>query len=294
MTVRLRGEIFFEDGFPIFLNRETEGFRTAMHRHDFFELSLVAEGRGRHYIGDTQLETTKGDLFVIPIGTRHVFRPDSASDADRLVVHNLVFDAAGLPELLRWLPEDAGIAKLLKSRAEAPERWLALKDEDRLFENIFMQAYLEYTERRTGYRPMIAALLLQVLQWIDRTTREKRSAVPVGFESPAPSQMRDAIDEALRFIDRNYSDKLTLKELADRAYMSVNHFQHHFKRRTGQTFNRYVQDVRIRNCCQLLRTTDKSVIQTAQEVGYSDMKHFHSLFRKMTGHSPRAFRLARV
>jgi len=74
--------------------------------------------------------------------------------------------------------------------------------------------------------------------------------------------------------------------------MSAGHFQSQFKKLTGQTFNHYLQNVRIQKCCQLLRTTDKSVQQTANEVGYSDMKFFHSLFRKITGNSPQRYRRA--
>ncbi|OXS55849.1 hypothetical protein B1A99_21725 [Cohnella sp. CIP 111063] len=54
--------------------------------------------------------------------------------------------------------------------------------------------------------------------------------------------------------------------------------------------NHYVQNVRIAKCCRILATTDKSVQQTANEVGYSDMKFFHSLFRKITGSSPQQYR----
>lgn len=294
MTLVLKGERFFRQGFDIFLNRETENFDTAMHGHDFVELSLVAEGRGCHYVEDKTACVRKGDLFVLPVGTKHVFRPASPDQAEPLVVLNCIFDVRILDRLRLWVPEQSELDLALSDpdaeKEASSTRWLHFFDRHGQFDALFSQAYREYSEESAGYRGMVTALLLQMLQLVQRGLLEKTLA-----ESDERQPLADAgVEEALRFIERHYSDKITLKELADRAYMSVGHFQNQFKKATGQTLNHYVQNVRIAKCCRILATTDKSVQQTANEVGYSDMKFFHSLFRKITGSSPQQYRRLRA
>lgn len=64
-----------------------------------------------------------------------------------------------------------------------------------------------------------------------------------------------------------------------------------FKQDTGKTFSAYLQDVRIDNVCRLLANTDLPVEAVANQVGYTDMKHFHRLFRERMGMTPRADRM---
>lgn len=284
MALLLRGESFFEPDFPVFLNREPESFATGLHTHDFIELAFVTEGRGFHYVDGECLAVQKGDLFLLPIGTAHVFRPSSSDPANPLVVMNCIFDPSVSGTLRSWIPEDSELQHFLTGEPAGRLNWYRCSDEGDRFRTLFNQALLEYTERSSGYRKMVTAALLQMLLQLHRA--QTRAPQPAVSFSP------DIVEEALLFIEKHYSDKITLKAFADRAYVSVGHFQNQFKKATGQTFNHYLQNVRIEKCCKLLKTTDKTVQETANEVGYSDMKFFHSLFRKITGSSPQRYRRA--
>jgi AraC-like DNA-binding protein len=286
MTVLLKGSRFFNKGFPIFINREIEAFITSEHHHDFIELSLIAEGKGYHYIDNQMLEVQKGELFLIPIGTPHVFRPSSPDKSSPLVVYNCIFDLTALDRLKDWIPDNSELHHFFYSPQQLERRWFSYSDKREQFLSLLHQAYTEFSERHTGYQTMVTAILLQILQLIHRVQSEPK----ILDESSSPCIVK--MEDALYFIEQHYSDKITLKSIADLSYMSVGHFQNQFKKATGVTFNHYVQNVRIQKCCQLLKTTDKSVQQSANEVGYSDMKFFHSLFRKITGNSPQQYRRA--
>lgn len=286
MTLLLQGSRYFNTDFPIYLNRETEAFVTSMHRHDFIELCLVVEGKGYHYINDQLLEVQKGDLFLIPIGTSHVFRPSTTDPTCPLVVINCIFDIATLDRLKGWIPLNSNLYHYLYSPNNLSRPWYSYSDKRDQFFSLFNQAYLEYSERPSGFHTMVTAIILQILQLIHRVETE-----PAQQMHTAEPKI-ESIDDALYYIEKSYSDKITLKAVAELSFMSVGHFQNQFKKVTGVTFNHYVQNVRIQKCCHLLKTTDKSVQQTANEVGYSDMKFFHSLFRKITGNSPQQYRRA--
>ncbi len=286
MSLILKGEQFFEGNDHLFLNREIEGFTTAMHSHDFIEISLVTQGKGIQYIENDVLEVQQGDLFLIPVGTSHVYRPLSPDRSEPLVTLNFIFDACSVTELQGHMPRANELLRLLDSQRLTEPTWIHYYDRREQFLSLFSQSYSEYSERPEGYLTMLKALLLQILHLLMRAASAPKAHL---LQSEQPLH---PIDDAFQYIEQCYAEKITLKEAATRSYMSVGHFQNQFKKATGVTFNHYVQGVRIQKCCHLLRTTDMSVQQSANEVGYNDMKFFYGLFRKMTGSSPQQYRKA--
>ncbi|MFD0716108.1 AraC family ligand binding domain-containing protein [Paenibacillus sp. GCM10027626] len=88
----LVGQDYWDDHFPLHITREREAFTLPLHLHTFIKIQYVAGGKGFHYIGDDRILAEKGDLFIIPIGTEHVYRPSSPSAKDELIVYNCLFD----------------------------------------------------------------------------------------------------------------------------------------------------------------------------------------------------------
>lgn len=75
-TVELyKAEDMFQHNLHIYVNRVHESFATMEHSHDFIEICYVGDGAGTHYIQNRTLSVTQGDIFFLPVGTHHVFRP---------------------------------------------------------------------------------------------------------------------------------------------------------------------------------------------------------------------------
>ncbi|UUZ80253.1 AraC family ligand binding domain-containing protein [Paenibacillus sp. P26] len=105
-TVRsLRGDEFALGDLPIFVNRSVESYELSEHRHDFLEISYVSEGTGTHYTGKASLSTGQGDIFLIPVGVSHVFRPASTAKNRPLVVYNCIITMEAAPGRWRRSPE---------------------------------------------------------------------------------------------------------------------------------------------------------------------------------------------
>src|SRR5690554_1815438 len=86
-TIELfKREDWFDSKLPISVNRVYEGFTIMEHRHDFIEICYVGNGAGTHYIQDRTLPVTQGDIFLLPLGVHHVFRPLSANNQQSLLV----------------------------------------------------------------------------------------------------------------------------------------------------------------------------------------------------------------
>jgi AraC family transcriptional regulator len=92
------------------------------------------------------------------------------------------------------------------------------------------------------------------------------------------------------YIEANFNQEISLAELAAIARLSPYHFCRAFKEAVGEPPHRYQMSRRIGHAKALLADAALSVSDVAAAVGYSDAGRFSTLFKRMTGHSPRAYR----
>lgn len=276
----LSGDLFFENEMDIFLNRELESFTTMQHTHDFVEISFVGEGCGYHYINEEVIYVKQGDLFVIPIGTSHVFRPSSPKQDKMLVIYNCIFRVEVLDKWKHLLQQDSVTFDAINNPSQCAARWLHFQDKHDTFTLIVQNMYREYLKKSAGFETVLIALLIQMLVLLQRFEM-------VNETETASFRM---FDEVVHFIKSRYTNNLTVQDVADYFFLSASHFQRLFKKSTGLSFTQYLQNVRIQKCCELLKSTDIPIYQIANQVGYQDMKFFHALFRKKTGVTPRQYR----
>ncbi|WP_276354394.1 response regulator [Cohnella caldifontis] len=90
-------------------------------------------------------------------------------------------------------------------------------------------------------------------------------------------------------IHRRYQENLKLETLAEALGYNSSYLGKLFKSVTGESFNTYLDKVRIGKAMELLEQGMK-VYQVAERVGYSNVDYFHAKFRKYVGTSPTAYR----
>jgi AraC-like DNA-binding protein len=101
--------------------------------------------------------------------------------------------------------------------------------------------------------------------------------------------MADLVD----YIDRHYAKPLTVVRLARRAGLSPFHFIRAFRSATGATPHQYLRARRMDRAMHLLATTPMPVTEICEAVGFRSLGSFSTLFRRLTGVSPAAFRASR-
>lgn len=94
---------------------------------------------------------------------------------------------------------------------------------------------------------------------------------------------RSEIQDIIRYIQSNYFLDITVDSAAKALYISPYHLMHLLKKELGLTFNTCVTLIRISAAQKLLATGDNSITETAQVVGYRDVKHFSQLFKRLIG-----------
>jgi len=103
-------------------------------------------------------------------------------------------------------------------------------------------------------------------------------------------ESRKPIRAAKQYIMNHYVEPITLELVAEKVGFSSSYFSSLFKKETGVGFTDYLIQLRMEKAKDLLKNTKDSVKDICTAVGYSDLKHFTSMFRKYTGLKPGEFR----
>lgn len=96
--------------------------------------------------------------------------------------------------------------------------------------------------------------------------------------------------KAIDAIKQSYSEPWTLEEMAKTADMNKYQFAHLFKETIGVSPYSWLQLYRLLRSQELLKRTEKSILEIALECGFSSVTVYHQLFRRIYGVSPGAFR----
>jgi AraC-like DNA-binding protein len=111
------------------------------------------------------------------------------------------------------------------------------------------------------------------------------------IETPVEEQNRfGRIGPAIREIDANFTDELSMARLAEKCGLSSTHFNRLFQHLLRISPTEYVLALRIQKSRKLLTTTSKSVAEVASATGFYDQSHFTKRFRQATGMTPLRYR----
>ena len=98
------------------------------------------------------------------------------------------------------------------------------------------------------------------------------------------------ISEITKYISDNFSQDISLEEMAEKAGFSKCYFSKFFKASTGFGYKEFVLLTRIREAKKLLSSTDKSICEIAFSCGFNDSNYFSSKFKMSEGISPLSYR----
>jgi transcriptional regulator GlxA family with amidase domain len=100
----------------------------------------------------------------------------------------------------------------------------------------------------------------------------------------------ETVKKAQEYIEKNFEEKITVDHLADTFAVGRRSLERRFKKATCNTVTEYIQRVKIEAAKKDLETGRKNVHEVMYDVGYSDVKAFRSIFKKITGLSPIEYR----
>jgi AraC-like DNA-binding protein len=280
----------------------TLGRYVAPHASHVIEFHLVASGTGYIRVGDETTPFAAGDLVMVPHGDRHEMghgvggalygseetlsrllsgglqcsRIGGGGEETRLVCGYLACDAglirpalAGLPRVVRvhlrndrageWLEQSIVLA-VERAQASVPGSDVILA---RLAEVLFTEALQRY-----------------VMQ------------LPPGRTGWLAGAGDATVGRSLAALHNRPAHPWTLDELAEEAGVSRSALTERFARYLGESPMAYLTDWRLELGAEALRTTSRSVLQIASEVGYESEAAFNRAFKRKFGAPPAQYRRA--
>ncbi|MEM6503084.1 MAG: AraC family transcriptional regulator [Cyanobacteria bacterium P01_C01_bin.89] len=211
----------------------------------------------------------------------------------------ILITPADVPLSVRWEgEEDCLEIRLADEFLKTVARETLTQDCDRLtlqptfqirnpqLESIGSMLLAEYQNQLSGNSLCVDSLanLLAIQLLREHTTTNPHLAV---YEGGLPQhQLRQVID----YIEASLNQDIKLADLAGLIDISQFHFSRLFKQSLGLSPHRYLLQQRLEKAKQLLKNTDRLIIDIALECGFNNHSHLSKQFKQMTGVTPKVFR----
>ena len=244
------------------------------HVHDEYEIYMCVEGREIFFLNNKECVFTDGDIIFVNerIPHKHVskkgnkgflmqFRSDAfLNDDDR--------------HLYRFINSSGDDAVVFKAGTEIN------KEIRNCIENIIR----ENMEKRKSFENFIKAEVYKIFAVFDRYDIIKDPA-----RSFSPTSAKRILP-ALDYIDKHYSEHITLDDMSRIANVDRSHFCRIFKKAVNTSFVEYMNFVRICKAEKLLSSNEKNVSEIAEITGFSSVSYFTRLFKHYKNCTPSQYK----
>jgi transcriptional regulator GlxA family with amidase domain len=184
--------------------------------------------------------------------------------------------------------------------------WAAVENFRIMFPKVNLQADKLITDENGIYTnggaySFLNLMLYLVEKYFDRQTaifcskvfqidmdRQSQSAFTIFTGQKLHSD--EMVKQAQTYIESKLQEKISVEQLSSRFAVGRRNFDRRFIKATGNTPIEYLQRVKIESAKKAFETSRKTINEVMYEVGYSDVKAFREVFRKITGMSPLEYR----
>ena len=247
------------------------------HFHPEIELVYIYKGKGKVHIGNHLSYFNCSQLLLLGENLPHHGFSDrlTSKGSETIVQFKPDFLGAGflnIPEI-----------KHLKGLFELAKKGIMFKPETKRKVGPKVQKLLEFN----GIERLL--LLLEILN--DLALAGDYTLLNVdGYAFVASQQDSNKIDIIFKHINKNFERQIPLEEIASVASMTVPAFCRYFKKASGKTFTKMVNEYRVVHATKLLSESTKSITDICFECGFNNFSHFNKMFKEFTGKSASQYR----
>ncbi len=291
---------------------EVNNIRKAMDMEPLFKIQLV--GLSNTVPQRNGLYTIQPDLLIKDVQqTDIIIIPAMHGDLPQAMQANAAF----LPWIVEQYNKGAEVASFciaafllaatgLMDGRKCATHWIAANDFRKMFPAVELVDDRIMTEEDGLYSSGGAYSFLNLLAYLIEKHAGREIAVRIAktfmididrvSQSPfiifngQKGHEDESIKKAQEYIERNYQDKITVDQLAGMLALGRRNLERRFKKATANTVVEYIQRVKIEAAKKQLESGRKNVNEVMYDTGYSDEKAFRTVFRKITGLSPLAYK----
>ena len=245
------------------------------------ELVVILKGHGKRFVGDSIETFSKGDVILVGEKLSHVWRSNPPKDinSSKMKCSAIIiqFPSTFLGSKFLELPESIKLKELFKNA----ERGISFQNETgkKMTDKIEKLLEFEGMERLLSF--------LDILYLASKSSEYKLLATPLFKETIFNGDLK--INQVFEYVMDNFSNPITLDEVAEIASMNKTAFCRYFKNRTKKTFSSFLNEIRIGYACKLIREDNYGITEAAYLSGYNSPSHFNKQFRLIKNISPSKF-----
>lgn len=236
-----------------------------LHWHDYYEMQYVRSGHATQIVNGVSYELGPGSMALLSPVEFHCF--ENVDPDDPLKIISIRFSDLILPRNIRGdIYEQSRTMVSYSEQAEA----------------LFQRLHEEFCSDRYGRDTYITAGIMQLCIIILRDFVNQPASDEAVCHTP--------IQQALLYVRSHYRSSITVEDVANIVRLTPNYFSEYFKKQTGIKFSSYVQKLRLEFAVGLLKMSDVSIKQVAEESGFNSAAYFSNAFKDSFGVSPEQFR----
>jgi AraC-like DNA-binding protein len=249
--------------------------------HERLELLVPLDGPMRERMGELVVHLQPGDVLVMDHLKPHQVVDVPGLDTRAVVItfrSECVFTPGAPPAdyafLLPFFRKVDGRPQVL--RANSPRASEAHNAIGRLLECHFEEPGFN---RETGCKAWLLVLLHALIQEFQSSALERMEILRRQKQIARLKPLFDHVRE-------HYAEPIPLRKAAALCGVSKAVLGREFKRVSGMTLGRYLNQIRMRHAVELLEETSEPIAAIALQLGFSDQSHFDRRFRRTFGRTP--------
>lgn len=254
------------------------------HFHDYVELLYLYSGQMKVWLNGLEHEFLQGELIIINSGETHRLESVAPSSSYYVIKFSpeILYGGSGTGRETRC------ILPFLSSASTHPrvfsEEFISLSQ----IPSLIRDAVNEWNNKKPGYELALKGDVLKIFRFVVGYLDEQ--GVEIKYSAGAGTLyavMSDIVDR----INKNFV-RVDERKLAEEYDFSYSYFSRSFKQLMNMSFKEYVNFLRINEAQRLLLTTEKSVAEIADALGFSSPSHFVNVFKRTMGRAPKQYRKA--
>ena len=252
----------------------------AWHWHKEIEIVVLYEGNVSLETAKESIILKKGDGVFINSEELHYFK--KIGD-EKCVLISYVFDKSLVIGDKGSIIERKYIEPLVQNKT------LSLFKISEKLSRKLEEVFFEYEDKKFGVEINIRNILSSVLLEIIIENREKLIEKKI-YKNLDSQRIKGMLD----FIQKNYSNELTLKEIGEAVFIGERETLRCFARTIGISPIEYLKKYRVKVAANLLTTTDLPVTEICIQCGFNSPSYFSKSFQKVFNVTPRKYRKNKI
>jgi AraC-like DNA-binding protein len=244
------------------------------HRKDYYFMAFIKMGSSRHWIDMTPYDL-KPNTFYFTVPHQVHLKEETKPIKGMSISFSHDFLASDNNGVLKDLP-------IIQNPYDGHE--LSLSDQDLIFvEDILEKIHVEYHAKYSWQHNMLMAYMKILLIYLSRLYTEQYSAT---------EQLPDKVllKRYLSKIEESYTTSHEVNAYAEMLNISAGHLSELVKEQSGKPAIIHIHDRLILESKRLLFHTDYAIKEIAYHLGFEDASYFNRFFKRLTNHTPVAYR----